>query len=66
MLAAPDFALELPLKVLVRETASGEVLVVYHPAGTREGMLGLPAGMAQQLAGAERIVDAAVRRAPAD
>ncbi|CPJ40136.1 Uncharacterised protein [Bordetella pertussis] len=29
-------------------------------------MLGLPAGMAQQLAGAERIVDAAVRRAPAD
>ncbi|PAX94115.1 hypothetical protein CKW47_12395, partial [Bordetella pertussis] len=61
MLAAPDFALELPLKVLVRETASGEVLVVYHPAGTRESMLGLPAGMAQQLAGAERIVDAAVR-----
>src|SRR3954464_10257891 len=32
MLAAPDFGIELPLKLLVREEAGGKVLVVYTPA----------------------------------
>src|ERR1700754_3549765 len=32
MLAAPQAALELPLRVLVREDADGRILVSYHPA----------------------------------
>ena len=60
MLAAPDFALELPLKVLVREEAGSQVLVVYIPASTLEGRHGLPAGLAGKLAGAEPIIAAAL------
>ena len=62
MLAAPDFALALPLKVLVREEAGGKVLVVYTPASALEGLHGLPAGMAGKLAGAEAVLAAAVQR----
>ena len=32
MLATPDFALDLPLKVLVREEAGGKIIVLYTPA----------------------------------
>lgn len=59
MLAAPDFALELPLKVLVREE-SGKALVVFTPAAALEGRHGLPAGLASKLAGAEAVIAAAV------
>ncbi|MGX4804896.1 DUF302 domain-containing protein [Bradyrhizobium guangdongense] len=59
MLAAPDFALELPLKVLVREE-SGKVLVVFTPAAALEGRHGLPAGLASKLAGAEAVIAAGV------
>jgi uncharacterized protein (DUF302 family) len=62
MLAAPDFALELPLKVLVRQEAGGQVLIVYTPAAALEGRYGLPAGMAGKLAGAETLLAAAVQR----
>jgi uncharacterized protein (DUF302 family) len=60
MIAAPDFGLELPLKVLVREETGGKVLVVYNPASSLEGRHGLPAGLAAKLAGAEPLVAAAV------
>jgi uncharacterized protein (DUF302 family) len=60
MLAAPDFGLELPLKVLVREDASGKTLVVYTPAATLDGRHGLPAGMAEKLGAAEPLIAATV------
>ncbi|WP_234831255.1 DUF302 domain-containing protein [Rhodopseudomonas palustris] len=60
MLAAPDFALELPLKLLVREDAGSKVLVVYTPAAALEGRHGLPAGLAAKLGGAEPAIAAAV------
>lgn len=60
MVAAPDFALELPLKVLVRETDQAQVMVVYRPASSFEGTHGLPTGAAKALAGAEPIIAAAV------
>ena len=50
MLAAPDFALELPLRVLVREGDGGQVYAVFNTAGTLEGKHGLPPGMAERLA----------------
>lgn len=59
MLAAPDFALELPLKVLVREDG-GKVLVVFTPASALEGKHGLPAGLASKLGAAEPVIGAAV------
>ncbi|WP_082470132.1 DUF302 domain-containing protein [Methylobacterium sp. Leaf86] len=60
MLAAPDFGLELPLKVLVREDPARKTLVVYLSAKTLEGKHGLPAGLAEKLAGAEPLIAAAV------
>ena len=65
MLAAPDFGIELPLKVLVREDPGGRVLVVYTPARALEGRHGLPAGLAAKLAGAEPLMATAIG-APAD
>ncbi|MBL6076957.1 DUF302 domain-containing protein [Belnapia sp. T18] len=62
MLAAPDFALEPPLKVLVREEAGGKALVVYTPAEALGGRHGLPAGMAGKLVGAEALLATAVQR----
>jgi uncharacterized protein (DUF302 family) len=64
MIAAPDFGIELPLKVLVREEAGGRVLVVYNPASSLEGRHGLPAGLAARLAGAEPLIAAAVGAKP--
>jgi uncharacterized protein (DUF302 family) len=56
MLAAPDFALELPLRVLVRQDEDMKVYVVFNPAETLEGKQGLPAGMAARLAPAEAVI----------
>jgi uncharacterized protein (DUF302 family) len=69
MLAAPDFALELPLRVLVRADDAGKTYVVFNPAGTLEGRHGLPAGMAARLAPAESVIRDALardRRRPMD
>ncbi len=60
MLAAPDFALELPLRVLVREDESGRALVVYNAAKTLDGKHDLPAGMAERLAPAGKVIAEAV------
>jgi uncharacterized protein (DUF302 family) len=56
MLAAPDFALELPLRVLVREDQQGRVYVTYNPSTALEGRHGLPRGMAERLASAETVI----------
>ena len=60
MLATPDFALELPLKVLVREESSGKTIVLYTPATALEGRHGLPAGMAAKLGAAEPLIAATI------
>lgn len=65
MQAAPDFALELPLKVLVREDEQGKTWLVYEPVSSLEGRHGLPAGMTERLAPAEKILAAVVQPAPA-
>ncbi|MBO1074322.1 DUF302 domain-containing protein [Roseomonas marmotae] len=60
MLAAPDFALELPLRVLVREDETGQTWVAYNSAGTLEGRHGLPPGMTERLAPAGKAIAEAV------
>jgi uncharacterized protein (DUF302 family) len=61
MQAAPDFALDLPLRVLVREDAAGRTWLVYDATATLEGRHGLPAGMAEHLAPAEKALAGAVQ-----
>ena len=60
MLAAPDFAIELPLRVVVREDAQGKTFVVFPLASALEGKHGLPAGMAAKLAGSEALIAAVI------
>jgi uncharacterized protein (DUF302 family) len=60
MLATPDFALELPLRVLVREDASGKTYVVFNTADSLEGKHGLPSGMTKPLAAAEDVIRGAI------
>lgn len=43
MVEQPDFALELPSRILVRTDADGEVLVVHHDAAHLTARYGLPA-----------------------
>jgi uncharacterized protein (DUF302 family) len=64
MLAAPDFALELPLRVLVREDLNKHVFVTYTPSTALEGKGGLPAGMAEKLAPAEKLIGTAITAQP--
>jgi len=64
MLAAPDFALELPLRVLVREDLNKQVFVAYAPSTALEGKGGLPAGMAERLAPAEKLIGTAITAQP--
>jgi uncharacterized protein (DUF302 family) len=60
MLAAPDFALELPLRVLVREDQDQKVYVTYNPSTALEGRGGLPSGMAEKLTPAEKLIGIAI------
>lgn len=65
MIAAPDFAVELPLRVLVREGEHGKTYVTLNPSTTLEGKHSLPAGMAEKLAPAEKLIENAITVAPA-
>ena len=64
MLAAPDFALELPLRVLIREAEDGATVVVFDGAAEFEGRHGLPAGMSAKLAPAETVIAEALAAQP--
>jgi uncharacterized protein (DUF302 family) len=56
MLSAPDFELELPLRLLVREGEDGKTYFTDNPAATLEGKHGLAAGMARKLTPVEGII----------
>jgi len=58
MLAAPDIALELPLRVLVREEADGSVVLVYTDPERLAARFGV-ATLAPSIAGLAAIVKAA-------
>ena len=55
MQAAPRAALDLPLRVLVRES-EGKALVAYHPAAEMLKGAGVPEGLVTRLDGAQRII----------
>ena len=61
MLAAPLAALDLPLRVLVREDADGRALVSFHPAAPMLRRAGVPEALATRLDPAQRLLVEAIR-----
>jgi len=61
MLAAPLAALDLPLRVLVREDADGRALVSFHPAAPILRRAGAPEALATRLDPAQHLLVEAIR-----
>jgi uncharacterized protein (DUF302 family) len=61
MQAAPQAALDLPLRVLVREVEDGRTLISFHPATQMLLHLGVPAGLASRLEPAQHLLVEAVQ-----
>ena len=64
MLDTPGAALDLPLRVLVRETSGGGTLVSFHPVTPLLRTLGVSETLARQLEPAQRLIADAIRHAP--
>ena len=62
MLASPRAALDLPLRVLVRENEEGRGVVAFHPAAPVMKRAGVPDPLASKLDPAQEILVAAVKR----
>ena len=60
MLAHPDAALDLPLKLLLREQADGKTTLLYRPIKQTLSLAGVPAEQALKLAPAQNRIAAAV------
>jgi uncharacterized protein (DUF302 family) len=60
MQAAPQAALDLPLRVLVRESADGRVLVAFHAAAPMLRRAGVPEPLATRLDPAQRLIVEAI------
>ena len=56
MLAAPVAALDLPLRVLVREREDGRTVVAFHPATPMLRALGVPDDLAARLEPAQDLL----------
>lgn len=62
MLATPQAALDLPLRVLVREREDGRVVIVFHPIAAMLRRLGVREELAVRLEPAQQILVTAVTR----
>lgn len=61
MQAAPHAALDLPLRVLVREAADGRTRVAFHPIAAVLQRAGVPEALASRLEPAQRVLVEALR-----
>lgn len=61
MLATPRAALDLPLRVLLREDGDGKAWLSFHPVGPSLREAGVPEDMAARLAPGQHIVLNALR-----
>ncbi|WP_158925461.1 DUF302 domain-containing protein [Acidisphaera sp. S103] len=61
MLAAPAVALDLPLRVLVREDPTGRAVVSFHPITPILQQAGVPDPLAHRLEPAQRLLVEAIR-----
>jgi uncharacterized protein (DUF302 family) len=62
MLAAPQSALDLPLRVLVREDADGRTLVAFHPIAQTMRAAGVPEALTDRLEPAQALLIKAIKR----
>ena len=60
MLAAPNAALDLPLRVLIREDPAGQALVCFHPIAPQLEALGVEPAVAAHLQPAQALLLAAL------
>ncbi|HLV89122.1 MAG TPA: DUF302 domain-containing protein [Candidatus Sulfotelmatobacter sp.] len=60
MVAAPSLAIDLPMKVLVAEDASGQVSVTYNDPEYLRERHSVPAELMKNLAGAAAVIEKAV------
>ena len=56
MVAAPLAALDLPLRVLVRERQDGRTVIAFHPVEQMMRRAGVPAALAGKLVPAQRLL----------
>lgn len=61
MLAAPNTALDLPLRVLVREGGGGLAVVAFHPIAQALASLGAPEALVHRLDPAQQLLVNALR-----
>jgi uncharacterized protein (DUF302 family) len=61
MQATPQAALDLPLRVLVRETKDGRALISFHPVTQMLHWLGVPAELAGRLEPAQHLLVEAIK-----
>jgi uncharacterized protein (DUF302 family) len=60
MLAAPQAALDLPLRVLVRQREDGQTVIAFHPVAPMLRRAGVPDDLAARLEPAQRLLLTAV------
>jgi uncharacterized protein (DUF302 family) len=61
MLEAPQAALDLPLKVLVRQDEVGRTLILFHPIADLMEQLGVPEALARRLTPAQSLLVKAIQ-----
>jgi uncharacterized protein (DUF302 family) len=62
MLAVPQVALDLPLRVLVREDSHGRTFIAFHPAAAMLRQAGVPEDLAARLDPAQRLLIEAIQQ----
>jgi uncharacterized protein (DUF302 family) len=66
MQAAPAAALDLPLRVLIRETDRGETMIAFHPARQMLARYAIPGKLVDRLAKAQQLLVGAILTGPGE
>jgi uncharacterized protein (DUF302 family) len=64
MQAAPVAALDLPLRVLIRETDRGETMIAFHPARQMLAPHAIPGELVDRLAKSQQLLVGAIQAGP--
>jgi uncharacterized protein (DUF302 family) len=64
MQAAPATALDLPLRVLIHETDSGETMIAFHPARQMLARYAIPSELVDRLGKAQQMLIGALQAGP--
>lgn len=64
MQAAPAAALDLPLRVLIRQTSRGETVIAFHPARRTLARYTIPIELVDRLAKAQQLLVGAIQAGP--